>query len=124
MILPALRQGGYSYETQVKVGQRPGGRPHKVDAVAQKEQKKFLVSLKWQQNSGTAEQKVPFEVMSLADAIAGGQYAKAYLVLGGDRWTLRDFYVSGGLRKYLRNIDSVEIVTLERFIASANKGML
>lgn len=46
------------------------------------------------------------------------------LVLGGDGWSLRDFYVSGGLQNYFRDIASVEIVTLERFIATANKGNL
>lgn len=124
MILPALRQGGYTYETQVKIGQRPGGGVHKVDALAAKGESKWLVSLKWQQVGGTAEQKVPFEVMCLADAVAGGAYGKAYLVLGGDGWSLRDFYVGGGLQKYFRAIDSVEIITLERFIANANKGVL
>jgi hypothetical protein len=43
-----------------------------------------FVSLKWQQVGGTAEQKVPFEVMCLADAVRAGH---AYLVLGGDGWT-------------------------------------
>jgi hypothetical protein len=124
MVLPALSKGGYSFETQVKVGQRPGGGVHKVDAVAEKGKSKLLVSLKWQQVGGTAEQKVPFEVMCLADAVAGGGYAKAYLVLGGDGWKLRNFYVSGGLQKYFRDIDAVEIVTLERFVANANKGLL
>jgi len=124
MILPALRKGGYTYETQVKVGVRPGGRNHKVDAVAEKGQTRFLISLKWQQVGGTTEQKVPFEVMCLSDTLAGGQYAKAYLVLGGDGWKLRDFYISGGLEKYLRETHGIEIVTLERFIANANKGAL
>jgi len=124
MVLPALRQGGYTYETQVKVGQRPGGGTHKVDAVAERDQSKLLVSLKWQQVGGTAEQKVPFEVICLSEALRSGNYSKAYLVLGGGGWSLRDFYVGGGLQKYLRGIDSVEIVTLERFVANANKGVL
>ena len=124
MILPALRRGGYAYQTQVKVGQRPGGRTHKVDAVAEKGERKWLVSLKWQQVTGTTEQKVPFEVMSLAEAVGRGRYAKAYLVLGGEGWKLREFYVSGGLQRYLRHIDRVEVLTLEGFVATANKGRL
>jgi hypothetical protein len=32
--------------------------------------------------------------------------------------------VSGGLQKYLRDIDSVRIVTLESFIALVNEGRL
>ena len=40
---------------------------------------------------GTAEQKVPFEVVCLADAVVTGAYAKAYLVLEGEGWKLRSF---------------------------------
>ena len=63
MVLPALDRGGYTWRVQVETGTRPGGRRHQVDAVAQKDGASVLVSLKWQQTSGTAEQKVPFEVM-------------------------------------------------------------
>lgn len=124
MVLPALKHGGYAYQTQVKVGERPGGRTHKVDAVVEKGKRKWLVSLKWQQVGGTAEQKVPYEVICLAEAVERGGYAKAYLVLGGEGWKLRQFYVSGGLSKYLRNSDRVEVVTLEGFVANANMGTL
>jgi hypothetical protein len=124
MVLPALKRGGYGYETQVKIGKRIGGGTHKVDAVAEKDAEKILVSLKWQQVGGTAEQKVPFEVICLAEAVRIEQHAKAYLVLGGDGWTLRNFYTSGELHKYLVDCDKVQILTLERFVAIANQGKL
>lgn len=127
MVLPALAHGGYSYRKQVNVGTRLGGGKHKVDLVAtDSEGNNLLVSMKWQQVSGTAEQKVPFEAMCLADAILvnPGTYTKAYLVLGGDGWKLRDFYVGGGLRSHLAHPELVEIVTLERFVALANAGSL
>jgi hypothetical protein len=124
MILPALEQGGYGYATQQVIGNRFGGGRHIVDAIAEKDKQEFLISLKWQQTGGTAEQKVPFEVMSLADVVLTGHFAKAYLVLGGEGWTLRDFYVSGDLKKHLWHADKVEIVTLESFVARANKGQL
>jgi hypothetical protein len=60
MILPALERGGYAHRGQVVIGARIGGRPHKVDAIATKGERSVLVSLKWQQVGGTAEQKVPF----------------------------------------------------------------
>src|SRR6266851_8814847 len=84
MILPALKRGGYSYQTQQRVSDRPGGRRHFVDVIAEKDGKRFLVSLKWQQVSGTAEQKVPFEVISLADAVTKDGFTKPYLVLSGE----------------------------------------
>ncbi len=124
MILPSLARGGYQAQSQVQVGIRlGGGGRHFVDATAQKEEKKYLVSLKWQQTSGTAEQKVPFEIICLIDAVETHGYDKAYLVLGGEGWTLRDFYVGGGLKKYLPH-DKVEVMTLEGFVAKANKGLL
>jgi PD-(D/E)XK nuclease superfamily protein len=122
MIVPALKRGGYEHRIQELVGTRLGGRKHKVDCVATKAGRRVLVSLKWQQSGGTAEQKVPFEVMCLAEARAAGAYDGAYVVLGGDGWTLRDFYTSGELEKHLTKAKLVSVVTLERFIAMANKG--
>lgn len=124
MILPALDRGGYRYDTQVQVGTRPGGRVHKVDAVVENEDGRVLLSLKWQQTGGTAEQKVPFEVMCLADSVRSGQARRAYLVLGGDGWTLRDFFTSGALAEHLIHSDLVRVVTLEAFVRLANTNAL
>jgi hypothetical protein len=124
MVLPALDCGGYTYQTQVNLGQRPGGGRHFVDAVAERDGRSFLLSVKWQQVSGTAEQKVPFEVICLAEAMESGPYEKAYLVLGGEGWKLRSFYTTGGLTKHLVNAGKVEVVTLEAFVGRANQGKL
>jgi hypothetical protein len=126
MILPSLDLGGYSYEKQVSIGERPNGSRHIVDVVAKKGQRAVLLSLKWQQVSGTAEQKVPYEVIRLMKAVAEsyGKYARAYIVLGGSGWTLRDWYVGGGMKKYLAYEHYVSILTLEDFIAQANRGEL
>lgn len=128
MVLHALNLGGYSYESQKVIGVRLGGGQHKVDVLARKphEQGSILISLKWQQSSGTAEQKVPFEAMCLAEARRKQPYvySGAYLVLGGEGWRLRDFFVGGGLKDHLRYGHLVNIVTLETFVAKANKGEL
>jgi PD-(D/E)XK nuclease superfamily domain len=127
MVLPALERGGYDYQTQVNIGTRLGGRKHVVDIVAKDRQGlTCLISLKWQQVGGTAEQKVPFEAMCLTDAVltSNDEYNKAYLVLGGEGWKLRDFFVNGGLAKYLRYDKLVTIMTLESFVAKANKSQL
>jgi hypothetical protein len=124
MVLPALEQGGYTYKTQVKLGERLGGGRHFVDAVAEKDGRSFLLSVKWQQVSGTAEQKVPFEVICLAEALSDGPFEKAYLVLGGEGWKLRSFYTGGGLNKFLVDAGKVEVATLESFVGRANQGKL
>jgi hypothetical protein len=46
------------------------------------------------------------------------------LVLGGDGWTLRDYYVSGALSEHLIHSALVKIVTLEAFVRLANNGQL
>jgi len=127
MVLPALEQGQYSYKTQVHIGLRLGGGKHLVDVVASDSLgRNYLISLKWQQTSGTAEQKVPFEVICLADALMSdeGKYSAAYVVLGGSGWKLRDFYAGGGLNKHLAFADRVRVVALEDFVGRANKGQL
>ncbi len=124
MVIPALTWGGYTHQKQVRIGTRPGGRKHIVDVVVERDGRRILVSMKWQQSSGTAEEKVPFEVMCLAEALRAGAYDAAYLVLGGAGWTLRDYYVSGGLKDHLVHAALVHVVALEDFVARANQGRL
>jgi hypothetical protein len=57
MIIPALERGGYAHQEQLNVGTRFGGGRHIIDVLAEKNGQRILVSLKWQQSSGTAEQK-------------------------------------------------------------------
>lgn len=126
MVLPALKNGGYEYESQAEIGVRIGGGRHIVDVLADKRGNKIPISLKWQQVGGTAEQKIPFEVICLSQAVllSEGRFKKAYLVLGGAGWSLRDFYAKGGLEKFLEYKNVVEIVTLENFVFLANQGKL
>jgi hypothetical protein len=125
MVLPALDRGGYTHVEQFNVGLRFGGGRHFVDVVAEKDQRRILISLKWQQASGTAEQKVPFEVMCLAESVLNDhKFDVAYLVLGGEGWKLRTFFVGGGLKSHMVHADKVNIITLEAFVALANQGKL
>lgn len=94
MVLPALDGGGYKHTVHVNIGRRLGLGAHLVDVVAEKDGRKFLVSLKWQQVSGTAEQKVPFEVICLATAVEETDFDKAYLVLGGEGWNFDPFILA------------------------------
>ncbi len=126
MVLPALDMGGYQVTRQKHIGTRFGVSRHNIDTFAiDSAGRPYLISLKWQQVSGTAEQKIPFEVISLADAmIRNEEFFKAYLVLGGNGWRFKEFYLSGRLREFLVNADLVQIVSLERFVELANQGNL
>jgi hypothetical protein len=52
------------------------------------------------------------------------RYRRAYLVLGGPSWKLREFFTDGGLLPFLRHEDLVSILSLESFVARANRGSL
>jgi Holliday junction resolvase-like predicted endonuclease len=118
----ALEHGGYLVHTQQNMGQRLGGGKHFVDIVAEKGGETILVSLKWQQTSGTAEQKVPYEYICLAHALEEHKtIARAYLVLGGNGWTKREFYVDG-LQDWVSSDSEVVVIEGNDFIAIANKG--
>ena len=124
MVLPALTRGGYSYRKQAIVGKRPGGRSHKIDLLVEKASEKFLISMKWQQKSGTAEQKVPFEIICLAEAMRENPtYKRGYVVLGGPAWTLRDYFVEK-IQQHLVGTETVKVLGLEAFVALANDGRL
>jgi hypothetical protein len=81
MVLPALGRGGYQCEEQVNIGRRFDKGKHIVDVVARdRKDRSYLISLKWQQVPGTAEQKVPFEVICLIEAVlqSAGKYSHAW----------------------------------------------
>ncbi len=126
MVLPALDRGRYTYTRKKQVGSRFGIHRHFIDTYAEDQHGRIhLISLKWQQVQGTAEQKIPFEVISLTELLLSNEsYYKAHLVLGGDGWTYKDFYVNGGLLPFIRNADRVNITTLDVFVGAANQGLL
>ena len=126
MVLPALERGGYKVRRGVDVGTRFGVSRHRIDVhVEDDDGRIYLISLKWQQVSGTAEQKIPFEIICLADLMINDEsYYKAYLALGGNGWRYKEFYLSGKLNKYLANADMVKVLSLEDFVGLANMGRL
>ena len=126
MILPALEMGGYRFERNVHIGSRLGVSRHRIDTLAEDEDGRVhLISLKWQQVQGTAEQKIPFEIICLVDAIrSGDRFCKAHLVLGGNGWRYKEFYLAGGLNPYLNNAHLVNVASLEDFVQKANRGAL
>ena len=126
MVLPALKMGGYDVKMGVKIGTRFGVSDHRIDALAEDTDNRLhLISMKWQQTSGTAEQKIPFEVISLVDMLTqDSRFSAAHLVLGGDGWRYKDFYISGGLNPFIKNAQLVKVYSLDQFVTLANQGEL
>jgi len=127
-VLPALQLAGYQYEKQSCIGRVIGDRPYRADLLVHDRGsgRRIVVSLKWQQVAGTAEQKIPFEVIALLQLLESRGCDDAYLVLGGTGWTpqLREFYLSGGLCRFMPEAKRVKIVGLEEFIKLVNNRQL
>jgi len=125
MVLPAIQLAGYQYEKQSCIGRVMGDRPYRADLLVHDRVsgRRIVVSLKWQQVAGTAEQKIPFEVIELLESRACDD---AYLVLGGTGWTpqLREFYLSGGLCRFMPEANRVKLVGQEEFIKLVNNRQL
>ena len=83
-----------------------------------------LISLKYQEVSGTAEEKVPFEVMKLQDAIDDYGYESAIIVLCGDNgWSWKEEYLSERFKKRMKLIGpNVNIMSQEEFCRNILKG--
>lgn len=74
------------FQTQVMVGTQLFGGAYVADLViSDLERGDLIVSAKWQQVPGTAEQKVIYDIASLLSIIRnqGERFRKAYIVLGG-----------------------------------------
>ena len=125
----ALTNNGFGIEKQKYIGMRPNGGRHKVILRSRAPNgTKFLVSLKWQEVGGTAEEKIFFEVIKLLHALRenGGLYDKAYIVLGGDGFSegMLNFYESDQYRTYLVESDKIEVLLMNEAIRRANRAAL
>jgi flavorubredoxin len=90
-VLSQCKKYGMTAKTQVTVGEKPGGGKHRVDwelTSMSDENVRGLISCKIQTKSGTAEEKVAYEVIKLLFTLDQyPAYKKAWLVLGGDGWS-------------------------------------
>ena len=120
----ALQRGGYEFQEQAQVTDRLGGGRHKADFLAQLNGECIPFLSKWQQTSGTAEQKVPYEYMCLAHVLSSSpDIHRAYIVIGGNGWTKHEFYLND-LENWVDTEEFVDVVRLEDFLAKANRGNL
>jgi hypothetical protein len=76
-----------------------------------------LVSCKYNGKTyGTAEEKIPFEMIKLQNTIddSNGVFHKAVIILGGEKWTLKDYYLSEEYKKRIV-CPNVNIITENMF---------
>ena len=106
----------YQFKTQVNVGLKRNGGKHYIDILLES---KTLLSLKFQRVQGTAEEKVPFEIMKLQQAVEDYGYECAILVLAGldSAWKWKDYYFGEEFQSNMKRIyPDVRIISHEQFV--------
>lgn len=104
------------FKSQVNIGLKRNGGKHYVDILYNNEE---LISLKYQEVFGTAEEKIPFEIMKLQHAIDDYGYKRATIVLSGpdSAWKWKSYYLSEEFSKNMKKIyPDVRIIENKQFL--------
>ena len=115
------------YKAQVAVGTKLTGEAYIADFVVYHPSGNIIVSAKWQQTKGTAEEKILWDIANLIAIVRGsGGYRKAYVVLGGGGFSegMLNFLLRQGHSGILQDGHLVEVVSLEDFLTRANQGRI
>jgi hypothetical protein len=109
---------------QVTIGVKPGGGKHRVDweiSDITNPDKRGLISCKYQGTSGTAEEKIAYEVIKLLHAMkVDSRYEKSWIIIGGEGWSsgMREF-IKVHLREWIPEMkQKVEILTTDELISA------
>ncbi len=123
MIESLLEFNYYNYQKQVFIGKQLFNNRYKADFVIDHS---IIVSLKWQQVAGTAEQKVIYEIASLIKIIENDNFKMAYVVIGGNGFSqnAKEYLFNQEHRNILKHGDLVENIGVEDFIARLNNHNL
>jgi hypothetical protein len=106
----------YSVEEQICIGLRPTGGNHNTDLIVDEN---IIISLKYQDVAGTAEEKIPYEQICLQHAIETYSYSRAIIVLAGPGWKHDECYRNNCLSKWLITPD-VTIMNFDEFLNEFN----
>ena len=93
------KKNNFTGNPQQKVGEKPGGGNHVVDwelVDNEDENIRGLVSCKYQGTSGTAEEKIGYEVIKLLHTMSTDpRYKHGWIAMGGNGW-------SPGMRRFVQ----------------------
>lgn len=109
-------------KSQSVVGQKPGGGKHRVDWEIYRLDNpsiRGLISCKFQSSSGTAEEKLAYEVIKLLHSMkTDKRFVKSWIIMGGDGWSqgMRVF-AKDELSQWIPEMHGkVEIITTDQLI--------
>lgn len=129
-IIEAVLKQNYpdQFRRHIAIGHQLFGGKYIADFVLDTPEGKVIISAKWQQVSGTAEQKLLYEIASLIKIVkeSSGQIRKAYVVLDGPGFskTAKSFLLKQGHVDYLQDGNLVEVLDVANFTARANQKTL
>jgi hypothetical protein len=128
-IVFALKQRDYRVEkSKYALGQNLAGKDYKRAYIATSPSgKMILISSVYQDSTGTVQEKVPWEVLSLASVLSQtrDRFSRGYVVLGGTTgWTLKSYFTSGRLQEHLVGAENVIVVDRDTLESLASKDML
>jgi hypothetical protein len=109
---------------QSNVGEKPGGGRHRVDwEIYRASDPSFrgLISCKFQGTSGTAEEKIAYEVIKLLHTMKhDSRFKKGWIIMGGDGWSpgMREFTNKHLVQWIPEMKDRVEILTTDQLIST------
>jgi len=113
-----------SSKSQSTVGEKPGGGKHRVDwEIYRNSDSNYrgLISCKSQSSSGTAEEKIAYEVIKLLHAMkVDPRYKKSWIIMGGDGWSrgIREFTNTNLVEWIPEMRDKVQIMTTDQLISA------
>jgi hypothetical protein len=107
-----LSLAGLNVDEQVNIGLRPTGGAHNVDLIVEEN---VLVSLKYQDVAGTAEEKILYEQACLQHACQTYGYTKAFVVLAGPGWKHDQSYRDDVFFEWV-NTPNVFIINFDEFL--------
>lgn len=108
--------------SQSIIGEKPGGGKHRVDWEIYKLDNpniRGLISCKFQSTSGTAEEKIAYEVIKLLHAMKNDQrFVKSWIIMGGDGWSSgMRIFAQKELSEWIPKMtQKLEIITTDQLI--------
>ena len=108
--------------SQSIIGEKPGGGKHRVDWEIYKLDNpniRGLISCKFQSTSGTAEEKIAYEVIKLLHAMKSDQrFVKSWIIMGGDGWSSgMRIFAQKELSEWIPKMtQKLEIITTDQLI--------
>jgi hypothetical protein len=108
--------------SQTTVGEKPGGGKHRIDwEIYRTSNPDFrgLISCKYQGTSGTAEEKIAYEVIKLLHAMkVDSRFKKGWIIMGGEGFSsgMREF-VNSHLMEWIPEMrGKISILTTDQLI--------